>query len=164
MGRTFSLATEEEWKCRADGIVSFKMPTMQHGTLQNEDILHEGYRPKMLLYALDELFYIYDQVKHQRGVDERLVVAYEILGLAALCCTEQQHGLEKQGMPDAPSLLNINDATTLNAFHGWCMMGHCWWGGDLSYLGTASGAPCWQAPSNTFTGAVMMQPTVCRIQ
>ena len=88
MGRTFSLATEEEWKCRADGVASFKTPTMQHGTLQNEDVLHEGYMPKMLLYALNELFYIYDQVKRQRGVDERLVMEYEILGLAALQYTE----------------------------------------------------------------------------
>ena len=65
MGRTFSLATEEEWKCRSNGAASFKMPTIQRSTLQNEDVLHEGYRPKMLLCALDELFYIYDQVKHQ---------------------------------------------------------------------------------------------------
>ena len=40
-------------------------PTMQHGTLCNDDVLHNGYRPKMLLYALDELFYIFDQVKRQ---------------------------------------------------------------------------------------------------
>ena len=65
MGRTFSLATEEEWKYRANGIATFKTPTMQRGTLQNEDVLCEGYRPKMLLYALDELFYIFDQVKRQ---------------------------------------------------------------------------------------------------
>ena len=113
MGRMFSLATEEEWKCRFDGVASFKMPTMQHGTLWNEDVLHEGYSPKMLLYALDELFYIYNQVKRQRGVDERLVMMYEILSLAALRCTKWRHGPEKQGMPDALSLLNINNACHL---------------------------------------------------
>ena len=64
-GRMFSLAMEEDWKHKSDGIVSFKMPTMQHSTLRNEDILHKGYRPKMMLYALNELFYIYDQVKCQ---------------------------------------------------------------------------------------------------
>ena len=83
---------------------------MQHGTLWNKDILHEGYRPKMLLYALDELFYIYDQVKHHRGIDEKLVVAYEILSLTALHCMECQGGVEKQGMPDATSLINLNEA------------------------------------------------------
>ena len=113
MGRTFSLATEEEWKCRADGIATFKTPTIQHGTLQNKDVLCEGYQLKMLLYALDKLFFIFDQVKQQRGVDERLVVAYEILCLMALQCTEQWHGSEKHGVPDALSLLNINNACHL---------------------------------------------------
>ena len=89
MGRTFSLATEEEWKCRADGVATFKMPTMQCGTLRNKDVLHKGYRPKMLLYALDKLFFIFDQVKCQQGIDERLVVAYEISCLVVLQCTER---------------------------------------------------------------------------
>ena len=106
----FSLATEEDWKCKSNGIASFKMPTKQHGTLWNEDILHEGYRPKMLLHALDELFYIYDQVKCHRGIDEKLVMVYEILSLTMLCCMECRGGLEKQGMPDALSLLNLNNA------------------------------------------------------
>ena len=88
MGRTFSLTTEDEWKCRAAGIVTFKMPTMQHGTLRNEDVLCEGYRCMMLLYALNELFFIFDQVKHQQGIDKRLVMAYEILCLMGLQCTE----------------------------------------------------------------------------
>ena len=86
---------------------------MQCGILQNESILQKGYRPKMLLYALDELFYIFNQVKHQQGVDERLVMVYEILGLAALSCTKWWHGSEKQGMPDALSLLNTYDTRHL---------------------------------------------------
>ena len=44
---------------------TFKTPTMQWGTLCNEDVLHDGYWPKMLLYALDEIFYVFDQVKRQ---------------------------------------------------------------------------------------------------
>ena len=87
----------------------FKTPTMQHGTLHNEDVLHNGYWPKMLLYALDELFYMFDQVKQQQGTDEKLIVAYKILCLSTLRCTERWHGLEKMGMPDALSLLNVND-------------------------------------------------------
>ena len=69
-------------------VASFKLPTMQCGMLQNEDILHEGYRPKMLLYTLEKLFYIYDQVKHHRGINEKLVMVYEILSIAVLCCME----------------------------------------------------------------------------
>ena len=82
---------------------------MQRGTLCNEDMLREGYQPKVLLYALDKLFYIFDQVKQQQGTDERLIVAYKILCLSTLRCIEWWHGSEKKGMPDALSLLNIND-------------------------------------------------------
>ena len=58
---------EDEWKYKLEGITSFKMPTMQRNTLWHDHVMWEGYRPKMLLYALDELFYICDQVKHHRG-------------------------------------------------------------------------------------------------
>ena len=44
---------------------SFKTLTMQCSTMSNEDVLCEGNWPKMLLCALDELFYIFDQVKWQ---------------------------------------------------------------------------------------------------
>ena len=99
---------EEDWKHKSEGIASFNTPTMQWHTLRNKDILHEGYRPKMLLYALDELFYIYDQVKHHGGIDEKLVVADEILSLTVLCCMECQGGVENQGVPDAVSQINLN--------------------------------------------------------
>ena len=42
---------EEDWKHKSEGIVSFKMPTIQHDTLWHEDIMREGYRLKMLLYT-----------------------------------------------------------------------------------------------------------------
>ena len=112
-GRTFSLAVEEDWKYKSDGVASFKLSTMQHSTLRNKDVLRKGYRPKMLLYALDELFYIYDHVKHHRDIDEKWVVVYEILGLAALRCMKCQGGVEKQGVLDTLSLINLNDACHL---------------------------------------------------
>ena len=86
---------------------------MQCCTLRNEDILHEGYRPKMLLYALDQLFYIYDQVKCHRGIDEKLVVAYEILGLATLRCMELLGWVEKHGVPYVVSQINLNNTQHL---------------------------------------------------
>ena len=82
---------------------------MQCDTLHNEDVLHDGYQPKMLLYALDKLFYIFDQVKWQRGMNKKLIIAYKILCLSALRCTEQWIGSQKKGMLDALSLLNVND-------------------------------------------------------
>ena len=116
----FSLVMEEDWKHKSEGVTSFKMPTMKRGTLRDKDILHKGYRPKMLLYALDELFYIYDQVKHHRGVDEKLVVAYEILGLTMLRCTECRGWVEKQGMPDAVPQINLNNTCHLKCLT-WAM-------------------------------------------
>ena len=79
---------EDEWKYKLEGVASFKTPTMLRNTLWHDNIMQEDYRPKMLLYALDELFYIYDQVKRHRGIDEKIVVAYEIISSVVLCCTE----------------------------------------------------------------------------
>ena len=72
-----------------------------------------GYRLKMLLFALDELFYIFDQIRRQWRADEKIVVAYKILCLSMQWCTEQQHGVEKTGVPNALSLLNVDDACHL---------------------------------------------------
>ena len=69
--------------------------------------------PRYTFMPSTNCFISYDQVKHQRGVDDRLVVAYEMSGLAVLHCTKQQHGSEKQGMPDALFLLNLNDTCHL---------------------------------------------------
>ena len=46
-------------------------------------------------------------------MDEKIIVAYEILCLSALRCTKRWHGLERKGMPDTLSLLNVNDAQHL---------------------------------------------------
>ena len=75
--------------------------------------MRDGYHPKMLLYALDELFYIYEQVKNSRRADDKLVLAYEILCISANCCTDQRNRIEKTGVPDALALLNVNDVCHL---------------------------------------------------
>ena len=82
---------------------------MQRDTLWHDDIMWEGYRLKMLCYTLDKLSYIYDQVKHHRGIDEKLVVAYGILSLTALHCTEHREWVEKTGRPDSLPLVNLKD-------------------------------------------------------
>ena len=88
-GRTFSQATEGLWKSRVLGgrdacVPTFKTPTMQPGSLHQEEVMHNGYRPKMLLYTLDELFYVFDQMKWQQGLDEKIMIAYKILCLSML--------------------------------------------------------------------------------
>ena len=56
----------------------------------------QGLQTKNAALHLDELFYIYDQVKCHRGVNEKLVVVYEILSPAMLHCTECRGWVEKQ--------------------------------------------------------------------
>ena len=116
IGRTFSQAMEVLWKMRTlvggrDACIPpFKMPTLNTETLHPKDTMRDGYCLKMLLYVIDELFYIYSQVKNLRRVDEKVVLAYEILCLSTNRCTDWQNGIEKTGMPDALALLKMNDA------------------------------------------------------
>ena len=86
------------------GIPPFKMPTLNKETLQAKDSMRDRYHPKMLLYVLDKLFYIYAQVKH-----EKLMLTYEILCISANCCMDWCNGIEKTGMSDTLALLNVED-------------------------------------------------------
>ena len=71
--------------------------------------MSDGYHSKMLLYALDKLFYVHVQIKNSRREDDKLMLAYEILCISANCCTDRQNGIEKTSVPDALALLNVND-------------------------------------------------------
>ena len=50
---------------RDECVPLFKIPTMQSGSLHHEDVMCNMYWPKMLLYALDELFYVFDHMRWQ---------------------------------------------------------------------------------------------------
>ena len=63
----------------------------------------------MLVYALDELFYVYAQIKNSQRADDKLVLAYEILCISANRCTDWQNGVEKTSVPNALGLLNGAD-------------------------------------------------------
>ena len=75
--------------------------------------MRDGYHPKMLLYALDELFYIYMQIKNSHRADDKVVLAYEILCISANHCMDQQNAVEKTGMPNSLALLNMADVCHL---------------------------------------------------
>ena len=159
-GRTFTQATEVLWKITALGggdacIPPFKMPTLNKEMLCPEDSMRDGYHPKMLLYVLDELFYVYVQIKNSQRVDNKLVLAYEILCISANWCTDQQNGIKKTGVPDALALLNMNDVHYLEClvwavYDGMLLVGpwpellgdHSWCTGYISIS----------------TGATRMQP------
>ena len=102
------------WKTRALGerdmcVPPFKMPTLNTKTLHPKDSMRDRYHPKMLLYVLDELFYI-SQVKNLQRADEKVILTYEILCISANRCTDRQNGVEKTGVPDTLALLNVNDS------------------------------------------------------
>ena len=116
-GRTFTHATEGLWKTRAlggrdMGIPPFKTPTLNKGTLWAAEIMRDRYHPKMLLYALDELFFVYAQIRDSPR-DERVVLAYDILCISSNRCTDRQNGIEQTGVPDALALLNTEDTRHL---------------------------------------------------
>ena len=52
------------------------------------DLKRTGMHPCMMLYALDELFYMFWGIG-TNDIDGQHVIIYEILTLASLCCTEQ---------------------------------------------------------------------------
>ena len=58
------------------------------------DVLRTGSHPCMLLYMLDELFYVYKGVGG-KDVDRQCVVAHKILKIALFHCTEC-HGSQKK--------------------------------------------------------------------
>ena len=79
--------------------------------------MRDGYHPKMLLYTLDELFYVYALIKNAQR-DDKVVLAYEILCIAANRCTDWHNRIEKMGIPDALALLHLKDA---------CYLEHLMW-------------------------------------
>ena len=69
-------------------IPPFKMPTLNTKTLQPEDSMIDRYHPKMLLFVLDELFYIHSQIKNLQRADEKVILIYEILCISTNQCTD----------------------------------------------------------------------------
>ena len=88
-------------------------PSFQDADPPERDVMGRRYHPKMLLYALDKLFYVYTQVKNSQSADDKLVLAYEILCISANHCTDRWNGIEKTGMPVALALLNVEDVRHL---------------------------------------------------
>ena len=119
--------------------------------------MRDGYHPKMLLYALDELFYVSAKIKDSPR-DEKVILAYEILCISSNRCTDRRNGVKQMGVPDALALLNI-----WSAWPGLFTTAHCWWACGPSFWAPSPGASCWQGCSDTSTGATMKRPIVrCR--
>ena len=90
----FSKSNEHLWWHINVEIADFQMLTYERNTGVPIDVLRTGSLPRMLLYALNELFYVYKGVG-VNDADGQCVVAYEILMVALLHCTEW-HGSQKK--------------------------------------------------------------------
>ena len=89
-------------------------PSLQDTNPPERDIMgcgeHEGQVPPQdASLSLDELFYVYAQIKNLQQEDNKLMLAYEILCLSANHCMDQQNRVKKTGIPDALALLNVAD-------------------------------------------------------
>ena len=136
------------------GVPPFKTPTLNKGMLQAAEIMRDGYPPKMLLYTLDELFFVYAQIRDSPR-DERVVLAYEILCILSIRCTGRWNRVEQMGVPDALALLNTEDARHLEClawaiYDGALLVGH-----GQNFLALGPGAQCWWGCSDTSIGATM---------
>ena len=70
------------------------MPTHDHEMGAPIDLRRTGTHPCMMLYALDELFYMFWGIG-TNDIDGQHVISYEILTVALLCCMEW-HGSPKK--------------------------------------------------------------------
>ena len=151
------------WKSWALGgrdacIPPFKTLTMDVDTLCHKDAMRDSYWPKMLLFTLDELFYIYSQIKNLWRVDEKIIITYEILCISANWCTDWWHGFEKTGVPDALALLNVNDTHHLEHLTWAVYDGALLVGCGLNFQEIVLGVRCWLGYISISTGAAMTQP------
>ena len=136
-GVTFSKDMEKLWHFASKHIPDFYMLTLMKETLTPLWKTVWGTCPKMLLYALNELFHVFRGVGAS-DLDGQCVVVYEILSFASLHCTEQW------GKPIDPSSTWAAGCV----YHGGCAwwerawvahLGHLWWGTSAWGSPTAAG-------------------------
>ena len=75
------------WRHVNENLVDFQTPNHNHKTGTPIDLRRNGTHPHMILYALDELFYMFWGIG-ANDIDGQHIVTYEILTVASLCCTE----------------------------------------------------------------------------
>ena len=67
--------------------MDFQMPTHDRETGTPIDLRRTGTHPCMMLYTLDELFYMFWGIG-ANDIDRQHIVTYEILTVVSLCCME----------------------------------------------------------------------------
>ena len=85
---TLSKDYKHLWQHASETTADFSLLTFDIDDLSPCSVKHMDLHPKMLLYALDELSYVFRGMG-ANDLDGQCIVAYEILSLASLHCTEQ---------------------------------------------------------------------------
>ena len=104
---------EHLWHHVNEEVADFYTATFQRETGMAIDVLCTGYHPHVLMYALDELFFMYKRIQ-ANNLDVLHVVAYEILEIASLHCTKQHSSKKKcHTLGDAYPKVNLRDINGL---------------------------------------------------
>ena len=85
---TFCKGSKHLWRHVNENLMDFQMPTYDQEMGAPIDLKRTGTCPHMMLYTLDKLFYVLQGVG-TNDMHGQCIVAYEILTIALLCCTEQ---------------------------------------------------------------------------
>ena len=113
-GGRFCRGNEHLWHHANKEVVDFHTPTFEREMGMALDVLHTGYHPCILMYMLDELFFVFKKLRAD-DFDMQYVVAYEILQIALCQCTEWCGSKKKTGntLGDAYPCMDLWDADSL---------------------------------------------------
>ena len=93
-GGRFCKGNEHLWHHVNKETVDFHTPTFKRGTGMVLDMLHTGYHLCVLMYMLDELFFVFKKL-WTNDFNVQCMVAYEIPQIVSHRCMEW-HGSEKK--------------------------------------------------------------------
>ena len=119
------------WQHISVEIADFQMPTYEWDMGAPIDVLRTDSHPRMLLYVLNELFYMYRGMG-ENDTDGQCVVAYKILKVVSLCCREWCSSQRKEcNTPGAAyPRVNMSDMDGLECL-AWAVYDGVYMPGDL---------------------------------
>ena len=137
---TFCKGSKHLWRHVNKDLVDFQMPNHDRKTGVPIDLRRTGTHLRMMLYTLDELFYMFLGIG-TNDIDGQQVTAYEILTIASLCCMEWHDSPKKpcNTLGDAYPRVVLSDVNGLECL-AWtvyegifvpgnppALTGHCDW-------------------------------------
>ena len=117
----FCKGSKHLWKHVNEDLADFQMPMHDGKTGTPIDLRRTGMSPCMMLYTLDEFFYVFLGIGIN-DIDMQHVITYDILTVALLCCTEQCGSPKKpcNTLGDAYPRVVLSDMNSLECL-AWAM-------------------------------------------